>query len=343
MTNDVVLLAYGLTSVWQARFDAVEKEERAVLGRVVRQDRGFVLAMTETDLVLAAIRPKSDPVLAGDWVVVQDESVHTTLERDTVLVRKDAHADVLQPLVANVDVVFIVCGVDRPVNIRRIERAVTQAWQSGATPVVVLTKSDLVDDVQGIATEVGTELQVDVVAVASKFDQGLDEIRQRMQGHTSVLIGESGAGKSTLVNVLVGDESVLTGDVRERDAKGRHTTTRRELHLTPSGVLIDTPGIRALGLWADEASIAATFPDVAERADMCRFSDCSHSGEPGCAIAAALKSGELDSVRVNAWLAQMKEVEEIATRATEQERRKRDAKKTSRVVADELKRKGRRS
>jgi ribosome biogenesis GTPase len=339
--SEIKLAAYGLNSVWQARFDAVEKEERAKLGRVIRQDRGFVLAMTEDGTVLAAVRPKSDPVLAGDWVVVQDEAVHTTLERDTVLVRRDAHANAEQPLVANVDVVFVVCGMDRPVNLRRIERAVTQAWQSGATPVVVLSKADLADNIDVVAKDVSTSLNVEVVPVASKLDLGLDVIRQRMQGRTSVLIGESGAGKSTLVNALLGDELMETGDVRSGDAKGRHTTTRRELHVTMSGILIDTPGIRALGLWADEASISATFPDVAEQAELCRFSNCAHEGEPGCAIAIALENGELSQERVDAWLTQVREVQENAQRATENEWRKREAKRGSRILREELKRKGR--
>jgi ribosome biogenesis GTPase / thiamine phosphate phosphatase len=336
-----ILSTYGLTSVWQERFDMAEKDERAVLGRVVRQDRGFVLAATEDDgIVLAAVRPKSDPVLAGDWVVVQDESVRETLERDTVLVRKDAHGDQTQYLVANVDVVFIVCGVDRPINVRRIERAVTQAFQSGATPVVILSKADLSDDIDALSSAVTTDLNVEVLSVASKLDQGLDAIRARMRDHTSVLIGESGAGKSTLVNALVGDEAVLTGDVRAGDSKGRHTTTRRELYITPSGVLIDTPGIRALGLWADEESIAATFPEVAERAEMCHFANCTHEGEPGCAIAEAIAAGEIEQSQVDAWRGQMHEMEQLAIRATEHERRKRD-KGFARVVDEAGKRKGR--
>jgi ribosome biogenesis GTPase len=325
--DESTLVAYGLTPVWRARFDVTEKEERALLGRVIRQDRGFVLVRTEDEVALAALRPKSPPALAGDWVVVQDESVHTILDRDTVLVRRDAHANAEQPLVANVDVVFIVCGVDRPLNVRRIERAVTQTWQSGATPVVVLSKSDLIDDVKAIADEVTTLLNVDVLPVASKAAEGLDGVRAHMRLKTSVLIGESGAGKSTLVNALLGDEITLTGDVREGDAKGRHTTTRRELHVTPSGTLIDTPGIRALGLWADEASIAATFPDVAEQAEMCRFSNCRHQGEPGCAIDIALESGELQQERVDAWLTQMREVEDNAQKALDNERRRKDARR----------------
>jgi ribosome biogenesis GTPase len=234
-----------------------------------------------------------------------------------------------------------VCGVDRPIKMGRIERAVTQTWQSGATPVVVLSKADLAEDIHAIADDVQTNINVEVLAVASKLDEGLDAVRERMRGHTSVLIGESGAGKSTLVNALIGGETTLTGDVREGDAKGRHTTTSRELHLTPSGVLIDTPGIRALGLWADEESIAATFPEVAERAEMCHFSNCTHEGEPGCAIAEGLEAGELEAARVDAWKSQLDDMEAMALRAVEHERRKKD-RKFARVVDDALKRKGKR-
>lgn len=342
MSDQPTLLDYGLTPVWSARFDQIEKEERAVLGRVVRQDRGFVMVRTEQEVILAAVRPKSAPVLVGDWVVVQDESVQTMLERESLLVRKDAHLDREQPLVANVDVVFIVCGVDRPVNIRRIERAVTQTKQSGARPIVVLSKSDLAENIEEIIEDMrASPLDVDVIAVASKLDRGLDAIRASMQRCTSVLIGESGAGKSTLVNALLGDEITETGSVRGGDAKGRHTTTRRELHLTPSGVLIDTPGIRALGLWADEASIAATFPEVAEAAELCRFNNCAHQGEPGCAVALGIETGELHPERVAAWLAQVQEMQDLAQVQTEHERRKRD-RKFARTVDDALKRKGRR-
>ncbi|ROR97116.1 ribosome biogenesis GTPase [Salana multivorans] len=222
-----------------------------------------------------------------------------------------------QVLAANVDVVLVVEHLDPEPKLGRIERLVTLAWRSGATPVVVLTKADLVtdapqwlDDVARVAPGVGAH------AVSAATGEGLDAVRAVLEpGTTLVVVGPSGAGKSTLVNALAGGDVMATGQRRESDGRGRHTTTHREL--VPAGEcwLIDTPGLRAVGLVADADAVDETFPEVAELAAQCRFGDCAHAGEPGCAIAAAIEDGRLDERRLASWRTQQREVAHQARRA----------------------------
>ncbi len=286
-------------------------------GRVVRQDRGWVQVALDDRIVGA--RTREDRVgtpVAGDWVVVAappeaetvegvegDDEVVAVLERRTALRRADPVGEGAQVLVANVDRVLVVAGLDRPVKAGRVQRAVAQAWDAGAEPSIVLTKADLVDDVPARRDAVVADhpgLAVDVAS--SVTGEGVEGLRAAVSGGTVVLLGESGAGKSSLLNALAGTEIALVGDVREADAKGRHTTTRRELHLLPGGgLVIDTPGVRALGLYADADAIDATFPDVDGLAADCRFSDCSHDHEPGCAVREAVASGDLRPERLDAW------------------------------------------
>jgi ribosome biogenesis GTPase / thiamine phosphate phosphatase len=206
----------------------------------------------------------------------------------------------------------------------------------------VLTKADLVDDVtpivEGIeAAATGSE----VVTTSSVDGTGIDDVRRHVVGRTVVLLGESGAGKSTLANALAGTEVAATGEVRAGDRKGRHTTTTRQLHPLPGGgVLVDTPGIRAVGLWTDTDSVDTAFDDLDDLATTCRFNDCAHAGEPGCAVAAAVESGEVAAERVEAWAALRKEAASAALRAKEHERRAVD-RRFGRMVKDAVRRKGR--
>jgi len=275
-----------------------------VPGRVVRQDRGWV-QVARADGVEAA-RTRADRVgtpVAGDWVVVVDDEVAAVLERRSALRRADPVGEGEQVLAANLDRVLVVAGLDRPVKAGRIQRAIAQAWDAGAEPTIVLTKADLVDDVGASAAEVAAEHPgTDVVAVSSRTGLGVDGLGRSLGAETVVLLGESGAGKSSLLNALAGEEVAVTGDVRETDAKGRHTTTRRELHLLPrGGIVVDTPGIRAIGLYADPDAIDAAFPDVEELAADCRFGDCTHDHEPGCAVLAAVEAGTLPAARLAAY------------------------------------------
>jgi ribosome biogenesis GTPase len=220
----------------------------------------------------------------------------------------------------------IVCGLDRPVRTGRIQRAVTQSWDAGATPLLVLTKTDLDDG--GVAAEQAIEAArqadptLDVLAVSAKAGQGLDAFRDHTADRTIVLFGESGAGKSTLVNALVGDDVAATAEVRPGDKKGRHTTTARTLHLLPGGgCLIDTPGVRALGLTADPEAVEVTFEDISELGAGCRFRDCRHDAEPGCAVLAAVESGELSEDRLDRFHRLRREAESAVLRNDEVARR----------------------
>ena len=321
------LTALGWTDEWAGRAAAaVASLGRDDLrpGRVTRHDGVAVVVAdgrgVEQLPVLASVEPV--PVV-GDWVLVDDEAVHATLPRQGLLRRRDPMRDVEQPLVANVDAVLVVVGLDRPVRSGRVVRATAQARDAGAEPLMVLTKADAADDPGAVASYLeGANPGVDVVVTSARTGEGVDELLRRAAHRTVVLIGESGAGKSRLTNALVADEVALVGAVRVGDAKGRHTTTARELHLLPDGgVLIDTPGIRSVGLWTDLDSVAEVFDDVESLALDCRFADCGHDGEPGCAVAAAIEAGDVHPARLEAWRELMDEAEESARQAEAREKR----------------------
>lgn len=303
MSTGLGLEALGWDESRQAEVDAIDAPD-GVPGRVVRQDRGWV-QVARADGVHGA-RTRADRVgtpVVGDWVVVVDDEVAAVLERRGVLRRADPVGEGEQVLAANLDRVLVVAGLDRPVKAGRIQRAAAQAWDAGAEPTVVLTKADLVDDPESLRAAVAAEHPgTEVVAVSSRTGQGVDELARALGGDTVVLLGESGAGKSSLLNALAGAEVALTGDVRAFDAKGRHTTTRRELHVLPGGgIVVDTPGIRAIGLFVDPEAIDAAFSDIDDLSAACRFSDCTHDHEPGCAVRAAVEAGELSAARLAAF------------------------------------------
>lgn len=286
----------------------------------------------------------------GDWVVVEDaaegDGMHVVEvePRRSLLRRRAAGTDAEQPLAANVDVVFLVCGLDRPVKAGRIQRGATLAWDAGATPIVVLTKAALVDGgtlADVVAAVEASNPGIDVIVTSVRERVGIDALAEAARDRTVTLLGESGAGKSSIVNALLGDDAVRTGAVRAGDAKGRHTTTARELHRLPGGgALIDTPGIRAVGLWVDVDAVGAAFVDVDGLAGACRFPDCRHDGEPGCAVAAAIDDGTLDPARLEAWRRLRREAVSAALRAQPHELR-REQKRFSRITKDAARRKGR--
>ncbi|HSP02477.1 MAG TPA: ribosome small subunit-dependent GTPase A [Acidimicrobiales bacterium] len=323
MSTGPGLEALGWDESRRAEVEAIDAPG-GVPGRVVRQDRGWV-QVARADGVHGA-RTRADRVgtpVVGDWVVVVDDEVAAVLERRGVLRRADPVGEGEQVLAANLDRVLVVAGLDRPVKAGRIQRAAAQAWDAGAEPTVVLTKADLVADPESLRAGVAAEHPgTDVVAVSSRTGQGVDELAHALGGDTVVLLGESGAGKSSLLNALAGAEVALTGDVRAFDAKGRHTTTRRELHLLPGGgIVVDTPGIRAIGLFVDPEAIDAAFSDIDDLSAQCRFNDCTHDHEPGCAVRAAVEAGELSAERLEAFGELHAEAE--WARRPEHERRKR--------------------
>jgi ribosome biogenesis GTPase len=277
-------------------------------GRVRRVDRGWssLLTLNEDDAPRRVRNVRAD-VAVGDWVVPSDddERVEHVLPRRSAFVRRASFAGAraeAHTLAANIDVVFLVHALTSPPNARRLERELVLAYDSGAAPVVVLTKADLADDVDGAVRAVDhVSLDVPVHAVSGRTGAGVGALLDQAAGHRTVaLLGASGVGKSTLVNCLVGRPVQRTQDVREGDQRGRHTTTAAELIGLPGGGwLIDTPGLRALSLWASGEGIERAFRDVFDLADRCRFRDCKHEDEPGCAVRAAIDAGELDPRRLS--------------------------------------------
>lgn len=330
--------------------------------RVARVDRGLPLvasaaglerAEPATHLVKAADASASRAVV-GDWVALARPEGHempiieAILPRTSSFSRRDPGAETgEQVLIANADVVFVVQSLSGTgINVRRLERELVVAWESGARPVVVLTKADLVDDIEAPrlhAEEVA--FGVDVIVESAVTGVGIGEVRAHVpSGTTAALLGGSGVGKSTLVNRLVGDEVQSTGAVRSGDDKGRHTTVAREIVPVPDGgVIIDTPGMRGLGLWDAEEGLEAAFPDIEALAEACRFRDCTHTDEPGCAVIAAVASGELAERRRESYLRLTAEMDELSRRrdqkawAEKEKKNKSIAKAVKRFYRDEPK------
>jgi ribosome biogenesis GTPase / thiamine phosphate phosphatase len=248
----------------------------------------------------------------GDWVAIEppatsgDARIVALLPRHSRFSRRAAGDPTEEQIVAaNIDTVFLVAGLDGDFNPRRIERYLLVALDSGAAPVIVLNKADLVEDAAARAAEIGAIAQgVPVHAVSCRRPESLDVLRQYLGvGQTGALLGSSGVGKSTIVNRLVGHDLLRTRDVRESDSRGRHTSTARQLVLLPgSGILIDTPGMRELQLWDSGEGAAGAFADIDALAAGCRFRDCRHRQEPGCAVRAAAAAGELSHVRLDSFL-----------------------------------------
>jgi ribosome biogenesis GTPase len=242
------------------------------------------------------------PTVGDHLALTSDHEVHELLPRRSLLVRGTARGTSQgQPLAANVDVVLICLGLSGPLPLRRLERLLTLAWESGATPVVVLTKADLCADLEAAVREVepyAPGCAVVTVCAATGDVTALAAYASKVL----VLLGASGAGKSTVVNALLGQPVMATGDIRDVDGKGRHTTTHRELLLLPTGgLIIDTPGLRGVSLHAADEGLSLAFSDVEDLAVGCRFADCRHVSEPGCAVLASIEAGELGQDRVDSW------------------------------------------
>ncbi|MDF2945369.1 MAG: rsgA [Bacillales bacterium] len=261
---------------------------------------------------------RTDYPAVGDWVLIKklpNENrviIHEVLPRLSCFSRKTAGSKIEEQIVAtNVDYVFLVNALNNDFNVRRIERYLTLAWESGANPIIILTKKDLCEDVSSrISAVEEVAIGVPILAVNSIDGDGIDAISEyASEGKTVALLGSSGAGKSTLLNALIGTELQKTQDVREGDDRGKHTTTHRELFFLPSGgMIIDTPGMRELQLWDGDEGVTVTFSDIEEIALRCRFSDCSHESEPGCAIRSAIENGELETSRYESYLKLQREI-----------------------------------
>jgi len=275
-----------------------------VLARLVRVDRSAYDVVTADGARRLPSLPPPEQATVGDWLAVTDDAVAAVLPRSSLLVRgaSSGHSR-SQPLAANVDAVLICASLVAQLPVRRIERLLTLAWESGATPVVVLTKADLHPDPDAAAEDLRPHAPgCEVVTVSAATGDVSALLPHARPGSTLVLLGASGAGKSTVVNALAGSTVMATGDVRDVDAKGRHTTTHRELVVLPSGaVVIDTPGLRGVALAGSQEGLAQAFSDVEELAAACRFADCGHIGEPGCAVRASIDAGDLSAERMQSW------------------------------------------
>jgi ribosome biogenesis GTPase len=312
----------GWDADWAATLEQLEPDN-LIPARVAAQHRGaYVLWTGDGELRARAAgrlfyeHEVGAPVPAvGDWVGVRETTITTILPRRGAFVRKRAGlGSDEQVLAANVDTAFLLAGLDDDFSLRRLERYVATAWESGAEPVIVLTKSDLCDDVADALLQVeSVAIGVPVYPISNVTGVGIDELETRLQpGRTAVLLGSSGVGKSTLLNRLAGSELMRTSEIAA-DGTGRHTTTHRELVRLPGGALvIDTPGLRELQFW--EGDLNAAFEDIETLAADCRFRDCAHAREPGCAVLAAVDDGTLSLDRLRSWRKLQRELEAIAAR-----------------------------
>jgi ribosome biogenesis GTPase len=322
---------------WNDRFESLFEPFRSSKlqpARVTRVDRGAVTAQAELGTVTASLAGRlnaegeAGPPAVGDWVGLDEEGgsavVRVILPRTGALSRRrPGESDREQVAAANVDLVLVVESLERGPNPRRIERASAIAWDGDATPAVVLTKLDLEENPEAaIARAREGAPFAEVIVVSARTGEGMGDLAAMLvENTTAVLLGPSGVGKSTLANRLLGEEWFATKDVRERDRKGRHTTTHRELVILPSGgCLIDTPGVRELGLWLDAEAVGAAFPEIERAARKCRFRDCRHENEPGCAVLEDVDRGVLDPARLASFLRLRREAENLDMRRDESRR-----------------------
>lgn len=317
-----VLLALG----WGADLGSAFEPYRSAItapGRVTRVDRGRLLVATAGGVVdaLPAVADPSDAICTGDWIVLRrtpdgPSFVDAVLPRRSLLSRAAAGGESqAQPLAANADTVALVEGLMPTPSLSRVERLLVLLWETGATPLVVLTKADLVPDPGAVADQIATVAAgVEVIVVSSETGRGYEALAPHVGfGRTLALLGRSGAGKSSLTNRLAGVDLVTQG-IRE-DGRGRHTTVRRELVPVPGGgAVMDTPGLRGAGLWSVDEGVEKVFGDIEALAEECRFGDCGHGSEPGCAVQEALGDGRLDERRWESCRKLQREAQWIASR-----------------------------
>jgi ribosome biogenesis GTPase len=309
------LAAWGWSADLQAAFGPLA-ERGLTPARVTQQHRDRYVVVDGSGEKAAAVSGRfrheagrdSEFPAVGDWVAVNRTAGDDLVVIDALLPRRSAFSRAAaltlaeQVVAANVDVVFVVMSVNRDFNVRRLERYVATAWESGAAPVVILSKADLAEDLDGsrLAAEIAAP-GVPIIAVSVVTGLGLEDVRATIGfGRTAALVGSSGVGKSTLINALAGRELMVTAEVREDDSRGRHTTTVRQLFRLAQGLVLDTPGLREIGL-LNEAGLSDSFSDVLDLAGQCRFSDCAHETEPGCVVRAAVADGRLDPGRLAAY------------------------------------------
>ncbi|WGF36732.1 ribosome small subunit-dependent GTPase A [Lysinibacillus capsici] len=323
------LTTLGFTTYFEEQMIEMKKQAKlknCVPARVTLEHKHSYRVLAEEGEWLATIAghyaytslAREDYPAVGDWVLVEKMPgeeraiIHQLFQRKSVFSRKVAGTEIQEQIVAsNVDIVLLVMSLNEDFNIRRLERYLVAAWDSGAKPIIVLTKADLCEDVSSLVQEVeSVAFGVDIFVTSALSGEGLKEIQTLFtEGVTGALLGSSGAGKSTLTNALCGEILMKVAGIREDDAKGRHTTTHRELVVLPAGgCLIDTPGMRELQLWDQGDSLASSFQDIEELATACRYRDCTHQKEPYCAVQQAIVDGDLDQYRLQSYFKLQREL-----------------------------------
>ncbi len=318
--------------------------DNVILGRVIfHSGKKYKIITTKGEIIanlsgsiIKSIKNKSELPTVGDWVCLQkiDEfrpyNIVKIIPRINKLSRKVSGEKSEEQIIAsNIDIVFIVTSADQDFNIRRLERYLTIINEIGAQPIIILNKIDIADNVKKYISKIKNNLpNVIYILISAKTSENIDEIMQYIKpGKTIVLVGSSGVGKSTIINNLLGYKRQTVGEIREKDSKGRHITTSRELIILPNGgLIIDNPGIRELQLWSSDIGISKTFDDIEKLSFQCRFSDCNHDSEPGCAIKNAIEKGELSQERVDSYKKLLSEQDYLNNRRNTYERRKKDRK-----------------
>ena len=346
------LQALGWTPVFAEAF-APHAAEGLVPARVAVAFGATFRVITEAGEQLADIsgrlrhqaRGRRDLPAVGDWVAVKPTTIaggratiHAILPRTSVFSRRAAGTDTTEQVLAtNVDTAFLMTAFDQDLNLRRLERYLSMTREAGASPVILVNKTDLTDQADALRAQVETvALGVPVHAISARHDEGLAALQPYLiPGHTLVVLGSSGVGKSTLINRLIGHDQLRTNEVREDDHRGRHTTTHRELIVLPAGaLLIDTPGMRELQLWSADAGVGEAFDDISSLAPGCYFADCRHESEPRCAVKQAVEEGRLPPERLASFVKLRAELASLHTRqdTLAQQARKKADKVISRAV-----------